>query len=63
MSIDQVVNVVDTAANKLPYIESLYEQAKEEVDNLKLMNSYQHKMWTFRDCADISAKSMFLRQQ
>jgi hypothetical protein len=31
MSIDQVVNAVDIAANKLSYIESLYEQAKEEI--------------------------------
>jgi hypothetical protein len=33
MNIEQVVNVVDIAANRLPYMESLYGQAKEQVDN------------------------------
>ena len=35
MSIAQVVNVVDIAIHKLPYMESLYRQAKHEVDNLQ----------------------------
>jgi predicted DNA-binding protein YlxM (UPF0122 family) len=34
MSIQQVVNAVDTAIHKLPYMESLYKQAKDEVENL-----------------------------
>ena len=36
MTIDQVVNVVDIAIHKLPYMESLYEQLKEQVDNMQL---------------------------
>jgi hypothetical protein len=35
MSIEQVINAVNAAANKLPYMEDLYRQVKEEVDNLK----------------------------
>jgi predicted HTH domain antitoxin len=35
MSIEQVVNAVNIAANKLPYMESLYEQVKEQVDNMQ----------------------------
>jgi hypothetical protein len=35
MSVDQVVNVVDTAIHKLPYIESLYIQTKEQVDTMQ----------------------------
>jgi gas vesicle protein len=35
MSIEQLVNVVDIAANKLPHMESLYTQAKEEVDKMQ----------------------------
>jgi DNA-binding CsgD family transcriptional regulator len=33
MNIEQVANAVDIAANKLPYMESLYGQVKEQVDN------------------------------
>ena len=35
MSIEQVVNVVDTDINKLPYMETLYRQIKDEVDKLQ----------------------------
>ena len=35
MSIEQVVNVVDIAIHKLPYMESLYGQVKDEVDNMQ----------------------------
>ena len=35
MSIDQVVNAVDIAIHKLPYMESLYEQLKEQVDKMQ----------------------------
>ena len=35
MSIDQVVNAVDIAIHKLPYMESLYKQIKEEVNKLQ----------------------------
>jgi hypothetical protein len=35
MSIDQVVNVVDIAIHKLPHMESLYEQVKDQVDKMQ----------------------------
>ena len=34
-NIEQVVNVVDIAIHKLPYMESLYEQVKEQVDKMQ----------------------------
>jgi hypothetical protein len=57
MSIEQVVNTVDTAANKLPYIESLYEQAKDEVDNLK-----DRKLYLLKDVDFLSAKISRLQE-
>jgi len=35
MSIEQVVNAVDIAIHKLPYMESLYEQVKEQVEKMQ----------------------------
>jgi hypothetical protein len=35
MSIKQVVNAVDTAINKLPYMEGLYNQLKDELDKMQ----------------------------
>jgi DNA-binding CsgD family transcriptional regulator len=35
MSIDQVANAVDTDINRLPHMESLYRQIKDEVDKLQ----------------------------
>ncbi len=35
MSIEQVVNVVEIAIHKLPYMESLYEQVKEQIDKMQ----------------------------
>jgi hypothetical protein len=35
MSIEQVVNVVEIAIHKLPYMESLYRQVKDEVNRLR----------------------------
>ena len=35
MSIEQVVNAVDIAIHKLPYMESLYGQVKEQVDKMQ----------------------------
>jgi predicted DNA-binding protein YlxM (UPF0122 family) len=35
MSIEQVVNIVDIAIHKLPYMESLYRQVKDEVNKLQ----------------------------
>jgi hypothetical protein len=35
MSIDQVVNAVEIAIHKLPYMEILYKQAKDEIDKLQ----------------------------
>jgi hypothetical protein len=35
MSIEQVVNVVDIAVNRLPHMENLYRQAKDEAEKLQ----------------------------
>jgi uncharacterized lipoprotein YehR (DUF1307 family) len=35
MSIMQVVNAVDIAIHKLPYMESLYRQAKDEAEKMQ----------------------------
>ena len=35
MSIEQVIDVVEIAIHKLPYMESLYEQVKEQVENMQ----------------------------
>jgi predicted DNA-binding protein YlxM (UPF0122 family) len=35
MSIEQVVNVVEIAIHKLPYMETLYRQAKEQVERMQ----------------------------
>ncbi len=35
MSVDQVVSSVDIAIHKFPYMESLYEQVKDQVDKMQ----------------------------
>jgi hypothetical protein len=35
MSIEQVVNAVDIAIHKLPYMETLYRQAKDQAENMQ----------------------------
>jgi hypothetical protein len=35
MSIEQVVNVVEIAIHKLPYMENLYQQAKDQAENMQ----------------------------
>jgi hypothetical protein len=35
MSIEQVVNVLEIAIHKLPYMESLYKQAKDQAENMQ----------------------------
>ena len=35
MSIEQVANIVDTAIHKLPYMESLYGQAKDQAEKMQ----------------------------
>jgi hypothetical protein len=57
MNIEQVGNVVDIAASKLPYIESLFEQAKEEVDNLK-----DRKLYLLKDVDFLSARVSRLQE-
>jgi hypothetical protein len=37
MSIEQVVNVVEIAIHKLPHMESLYKQAKDQAENMQRM--------------------------
>jgi hypothetical protein len=40
MTIEQIANVVEISLHKLPYMESLYEQAKREVDRLVEKRDY-----------------------
>jgi hypothetical protein len=40
MSTEQIANVVEISFHKLPYMESLYEQAKGEVDRLVEKRDY-----------------------
>jgi uncharacterized protein (DUF3084 family) len=40
MSVEKVVNAVAIAGDKLPYMESLYEQVKEQVDNMQRTRQY-----------------------
>jgi hypothetical protein len=35
MSIEQLANAVDTAIHKLPYMENLYQQAKDEAEKMQ----------------------------
>jgi phage shock protein A len=35
MSVDQVVNAIDTAIHKLPHMKSLYEQVKDQVEKMR----------------------------
>jgi uncharacterized lipoprotein YehR (DUF1307 family) len=35
MSIERVANIVDIAGNRLPYMESIYKQAKEEAEKMQ----------------------------
>jgi septal ring factor EnvC (AmiA/AmiB activator) len=35
MTIEQVVNTVDIAIHKLPHMESLYKQAKDQAENMQ----------------------------
>jgi hypothetical protein len=35
MSIEQVVNVVEIAIHKLPYMENLYRQAKDQAEKMQ----------------------------
>ena len=40
MSVEKVVNVVDIDIHKLPYMEELYGQVKNEVDNMQHTRQY-----------------------
>ncbi len=35
MNIEQVVNAVDTAIHKLPYMENLYREAKDQAEKMQ----------------------------
>jgi hypothetical protein len=39
MSIDQVVNVVDIAIHKLPHMENLHQQAKNQAEKCNTQNN------------------------
>ena len=40
MSVEKVVHAVDIAGDKLPYMEALYGQVKDEVDNMQRTRQY-----------------------
>jgi vacuolar-type H+-ATPase subunit E/Vma4 len=40
MNVEKVVNAADIAADKLPYMEALYGQVKDEVDNMQHTRQY-----------------------
>ena len=40
MSTEQVVNLVDIAVHKLPHMESLYRQAKDQVNKMQLTRQH-----------------------
>jgi hypothetical protein len=48
MTIEQAVNAIEIAANRLPHMDSLYKQAKEEVDKMQRtrqqLENYLHKL-------------------
>jgi hypothetical protein len=48
MTVEKVVNAVDIAIHKLPYMESLYKQAEDEVDKMQRtrqqLENYLHKL-------------------
>jgi hypothetical protein len=48
MSIEQVANVIEIAIDKLPYMESLYEQVKDQVDKMQRtiqrLENYSHTL-------------------
>jgi hypothetical protein len=48
MSIEQVIDVVEIAIHKLPYMESLYEQVKDQVDKMQRtiqrLENYSHTL-------------------
>jgi hypothetical protein len=45
MSIEKGVNAVDIAADKLPYMEDLYGQVKDEVDNMQRTRQYYQTIY------------------
>jgi hypothetical protein len=57
MGIDQVVNAVDTSANKLPYMEDLHRQIKEEVNKLR-----GEKLYLLNEVDFLTAKISNLQQ-
>ena len=48
MTVEKVVDAVDIAIHKLPYMESLYKQLKDEVDKMQRtrhqLENYLHKL-------------------
>jgi septal ring factor EnvC (AmiA/AmiB activator) len=57
MSIEQVVNAVYAAIHKLPYIENLYEQVKEQVEKIQ-----RTKQGLVNDVAALERKLLLLNK-
>ena len=58
MSIEHVVNAVDIDIHRLPYMESLYKQIKEEVENMQLIRQrLTHEIETLKNQISIIEKA------
>jgi Mg2+ and Co2+ transporter CorA len=57
MNIEQVANVVDAAIDRLPYMESLYEQANDEVEKMQ-----DKRQWMLNDIDILNDKIFTLRR-
>jgi DNA repair exonuclease SbcCD ATPase subunit len=64
MSIEQVVNVVEIAIYKLPHMESLYEQVKEQVKNMQCtIQRLENDIETRKNKISILDKTAFSSEQ
>ncbi|HZA64772.1 MAG TPA: hypothetical protein VE573_17985, partial [Nitrososphaeraceae archaeon] len=64
MSRKQVVNAVDTAIHKLPYMENLYEQAKDQVEKMQCtLQRLANDIWALEYKISILDKTAFSCEQ
>ena len=64
MSIDQVVNAVEIDIHRLPYMENLYKQIKEEVEKMQLTRQrFTHEIETLENQISILDKTIFSIEQ
>ncbi len=64
MSIEQIVNAVEIDIHRLPYMESLYKQVAEEVDNMQLTRQrLTREIETLKNQISILDKTIFSIEQ